>query len=530
MKKLLILTTIIIVLCWATVGSADMQTDLVIKSFDDYLSYMKEGQYDQASAQWLSDYIYEVYKFGIVYTNAPYKYDCNSHLTEHLDEYKQDQLEITYTAMPSMYDVYKILVRYDDKGGDENSEVEGEYYLMRGDDAGFYLAPNYWPLLPNMDTREGKYYKLYYNKEIQINDTALMHIDLLVDSMAENLQLSPQLLERLSMDKFNYFLCENANQIALYAGKYIPGWHDPAGDFIVTNYLPHGMPMADFLIKYKLSELPLYTLPFMEKGLAVYLGGRAGADLGVFGQMVKFSLESDFMKLEDILAADDFEEKTGGPDFGYTLSAYFIAYLTKEFGIDKVLDIYLQSSGDREFVDSCSINTVKGILEKQTGKTWYSLESGFGEYFKNVDFNIELVEDTDGSILYQSGTPEVSVTLYENGDFLILDAYSNNTGDTVNAAMLIGYPGATVTQNYRSSLFEKHFPEKQYDGQFYGLIFGPEELGVYNYLTNEIESKYITSLSNPDEMLDPAHITFRIPKKLLPGDFDQLTMEIIELP
>ncbi|HDS01888.1 MAG TPA: hypothetical protein ENO22_15195 [candidate division Zixibacteria bacterium] len=530
MKKLLIPSTIILVLCWAAVGSADMQTELVIKSFDEYLSYMKEGQYDQASAQWLPDYIYEVYKFGIFYTNAPYKYDCNSYLTEHLDEYKQDQLEITYSAMPSMYEVYKILARYDENSGNGNSGAQDEYYLMKGADANFYLVPNYWPLLPNMDSKEGKYYKLYYNKESQINDSALAHIDLLVDSIARRLELSPQLLERLSMDKFNYFLCENANQIAIYAGRYVPGWHDPAGDFIITNYLPHGTPMADFLIKYKLSELPLHTLPFMEKGLPVYLGGRAGADLGVFGQMVRFSLESDFMKLEDILSAADFEEKTGGPDFGYTLSAYFVGYLVEELGIGGVLDIYLQLSGDGEFVDTCSMNTVKSILENQTGRDWQSLESGFEDYFNQVEFNMDLVEKASGNVLYQSGTPGISVSLYMDGDYLILDAYANDEGSAVNAAMLLNNTGADITGNYRSSLFEKHFPEREYDGQYYGLIFGPEELGVYNYLTNEIAAKYISSLADPDQQVDPSHITFKIPRSILPGDFGQLTLEVFEMP
>ncbi|MBD3219153.1 MAG: hypothetical protein GF310_12835 [candidate division Zixibacteria bacterium] len=530
MRKILIPLAIGLFILISAASSVHAQTDLVISRFNNYLSYMKGGQYDQASTLWLPEYIQEVYKFGIYYTNAPFKYDCNSYLTQNIDDYMHSKFEVTYSAVPSMYNVFKILVNYEVKNGKGAALPREDYYMMKGDDANFYLVPRYWPLLENMQVKEGKYFNLYYFKEKQINDSALAHTDALIEEIAQKIELPPELIERLSMDKLNYFLCENANQIAVYAGKYVPGWHDPAGNFIITNYLPHGTPVADFLIKYKLNELPLYTLPFMEKGLSVYLGGRAGASLDVFGQMVRFSLESDFMKLEDILSASDFDEKTGGPDFAYTLSAYFAGYLMQEFGIEKVSDLYLQLSGEKRFVDTCSGTTVKNILKEKTGKDWAALEKGFMKYFKDIEFGIEIVDKADGDVLYQSGTSGSTIALYKKGDDLILDASANDAKSAVNAAMLLKMDESSFTGDYESSLYEKHFPDSEYERQIYGLIFGPDEIGVYNYLTNEIVAKYITSLADPGGQNEPSRMTFRFPGKLIPGDFDRLKLELIEKP
>ena len=530
MKNAIKLTKVFLLVILTSTIFADPQTDLVNKRFGSYLDYMKAGQYDLASARWLPEYVYEVYKFGIYYSNVPFKYDCNSYLARHIQDYMKGEIEVTYSALPSMYEVYKILARYKNKSDKNSQEIRDDYYLMRGDNADYFIAPQYWPLLKNIKVKEGEYFKLYYFKESQINDSALTHTDKIIREIAAKLELSDDLLERLSLDKLNYFLCENANQIAIYAGEYKPGWHDPAGNFIITNYLPHGTPIADFMIKYKLRELPFYALPFMEKGLSVYLGGRAGASLDVFGQMAKFSLESDFMKLEDILSSNDFAEKTGGPDFSYTLSAYFMDYLVGQFGIEKILSLYLKLSGDMAFVDSCSMDTIKDILKDETGKSWSSLEKGFKEYFASMDFGLELTDLAEGDIVYQTGTPKYSVTLFENGDDLILDAQSIDKTSPVNAAFLLKEVVPGATGEYQSSLFEKHFPEREYDGQCFGMILGPEEIGVYNYLTNNIEAKYISSLANPGNPIDPAHITFKIPIKLLPGAFDRLTLEFIEIP
>jgi hypothetical protein len=531
MKKLVLTVICTTLIFAASVARGDAERDLVQERFQKYLEFMKNGQSDLATSVWLPDYIYNVYKFGISYTNAPFKFDCASPLTENLSAFQDGKLVVKYSIVPYAYGVYKILLTLSNPGSTEHP-IRGAYYMMKGEDANFYLVPNYWPLLANMKVYEGKYYNLYYFKDKQVNDSALAAMDSKIESMAARLGISDESMQRLSADKLNYLLCENPNQVKEYSGHMVPGWHNPADNFVISSYLPHSRILADFLIVYKLRELPLHTIPFMDKGLAVDLGGRAGARLDVFAQMVEFSLKSDFLKLEDILSSKDFDVKTGGPDFAYTLSGYFIDYLIDKIGMDNVLTLYKAFSGDLSFVDTLSVSSCKAMLEQATGMQWAAIEGDFADYTRDkLRSGISFASsDPDGKIVYQSGSPKYSVTLFNDADELVVDALSLDGKSPVKAALIIRNPSTSYKSEFQSTLFDKHFPEQEYSAAYYSIIFGPEEIGTYDYLTDEITSKYIVSLSESQENMNPAHLIFKFKKALIPADFSKLKIDLVEMP
>ncbi len=531
MKKLVLITVCAILIFTASTVWANAERDLVNERFQKYLDLLKAGQSDQASGLWLPDYIYNVYKFGITYTNAPFKFDCASPLMENLEAYQDGKVELKYSIVPYSYGVYKMIVTINNPTSSAEP-IRAEYYMMRAEDANFYLVPNYWPLLASMKTYEGKYFRLYYFKDKQVNDSALADTDARIEKMAERLGISEENLERLAADKINYFLCENVNQVTEYSGRKVPGWHDPSSDFVISNYLPHSRVLADFLIIYKFRELPLHTIPFMQKGLGVALGGMGGARLNVFSQMVGFSLKSDYLKLEDILSNEDFDTKTGGPDFAFTLSGYFLNYLINKYGMDKTLALYNDFSGDAEFVDTLSMAGCKAIFEKGVGKKWAEIEKDFSnDYGREATSDIAFISgDPGGKTLFQSGTSKYAVELYNDGDDLVVDARSFDETTPVKAALVFNSPSSKTMPGYFSTLYEKHFPDGEYSGEFYSIIFGPDEIGTYDYLTNEITSKYIVSLSESPDDLNPAHMIFKFKKDLIPADFTKLKIDLVEMP
>jgi hypothetical protein len=508
--------------------TAESEKDMVKLRFGRYLTLLKQGQYDLATGLWLDAYNTEVYKFGISYNEVPIKFDCNSPLALNIDAYRGGKAKVDFDVINRAMGEYSVNLKVT-AGGEESIY---RYTMIRDEDARFYLVPRFWSLLMAMKTVGGKYYKLYYFRERQINDSALAMLDRKIEELAAKIGLDQEALERIADDKLSYVLCENPVQVKELSGVMESGWHDPASNFIITSYLPHPKVLADFLITYKLRERPLFTLPFMEKGLPVFLGGRAGARLNVFGQLIDFSLKSDFLKAGDILNAAEFADKTGGPDFAYALAGYFNAYLSDLMGMDKILALYLRLSGDRMFLDTCSGEMVKSTLKNISGKTWEELENDFLVYFEqHWLYGIYPYEgQPEGEIIYQSGTSKFKLEVYQNENKYVFDARSFDDSTEIYGSLLFHYNSSQYDSEYESSLYEKHFPFGHYDKQFYGIIFCQDEVGTYNYLTNEITAKYISSLTENLVAFEPGHITFSIEKELIPSDFSLFRLELVEMP
>jgi hypothetical protein len=521
-KKSICLLILSILILMISNVAAETEKDIVKLRFGRYLTLLKRGQFDLATSLWLDDYVSEVYKFGISYNEVPIKFDCNSPLVLNIDEYRSGKARVDFDVINRAIGEYNVNLKIT-VGGEESFY---RYTLIRDEDARFYLAPRFWSLLMAMKTVEGKYYKLYYFRDRQINDSALAALDKKIEELAAMIGLDPDALERIADDKLSYVLCENLIQAKELSGVTEPGWHDPASNFIITSYLPHPGVLADFLITYKLRECSLYTLPFMEKGLPVFLGGRGGARLSVFGQLIDFSLKSDFLKPADILNAAEFVDKTGGPDFAYALSGYFNGYLHDLLGMDKMLALYLRLSGDRMFIDTCSGEMVKAALKDISGKSWDELENDFLAYFeKQWSYGIYPFEgQPGGEIIFQSGTSKFKLDVYDDGDKYIFDAKSFEDSGAIYGALMFHYNSSQYDSEYESSLYEKHFSSNYYDKQFYGIIFCQDEVGTYNYLTNEITAKYISSLTEKSAAFEPGHITFSIEKELIPR------LELVEMP
>ncbi len=508
----------------------NIEKEMVEERFTQYLQHMIAGEYDRATAFWNNDYLYDVYKFGIAYENAPYKFDCRSPLINYLDSIREGRKKLDFKIVPKAVNIYSAYVEIEDVKLVDQEAVNYQYWMIQGEDKLFYLAPRYWAPISTLQIYEGDYYRLYYSKDTQINDSALARVDREIMQMAGLLDIDSASMQRLAADKLNYFLCENFNQVKEYADVTSqPGIHDPAGDYLITSYFPHQKIIADFLITFKLRNLPLYTQPFIRTGLAVYLGGRAGMNLSSFAQMAHFSYQSDFVDFNDILTYEGFHQRSGGPDFSYTLSGYFVGYLLEHSDMDKMLELYLALGGSKAEVEEMNLEQVKESVEKTMDMKWGDIEKGFENYLrKHVDDMIAPVENIAATRkVYQSGTGKITVIIYADDEWYYLDAESLDRNSPARAALLFG-PKVRLIKDYESTLFPKHFPDLSYQGQYYGIIFDEAEIGTYNYLTNEISSKYIMSLAGNGSSGESWRARFRVNKELIPADFDNLEIKIID--
>jgi hypothetical protein len=84
--------------------------------------------------------------------------------------------------------------------------------------------------------------------------------------------------------------------------------------------------------------------------------------------------------------------------------------------------------------------------------------------------------------------------------------------------------------DYQSGLFADHLPNASYDGESYGIQFSQSEAGLYNYYTDTLVAKYISSFSPSDEYWNPEKriMRFRLAKSVLSQRVSDLRLKLVE--
>ncbi|MBD3380706.1 MAG: hypothetical protein GF404_00775 [candidate division Zixibacteria bacterium] len=504
--------------------SHDLQ-DEALRTFKRYLNNVQAADYNACAGFWNSEYLREVYKLGISYSDAPYKFDLHSPLFAHQQDFSLGRIKVQYQVVAPGLKEFKILVNL--RGDDVNKDYE--YFLKQAGDAKFYFMPRYWTTMQNMKTYEGRYYELHYFNSTQINDSALARLDREIEEIGAKLELSEREMRRVEADKLTYILCANSNQVRQMAGHETSGWHDRSANILITSFLPHGQLVADLLIDYKLGEIATGTIPLLRYGLPVFLGGLPGADLGAYGELAYYGLANDLYQVADLLTYEGFEEKIGGADFAYPLAGYFLEFLHDRMEMKGLLSLYKQFSANRDSVEKIAVSEIRMKLYDYAEKTIDKLADEFEKKFKKqIGSDLSWGGNPKGEVVYQSGTGEYSLNIYDQGDHYVVEAEGFKPDQPISCALVFSLKGSILAPDYQPTLFTKHFPEHSYQNQYYSLIFDSQEAGTYDYLEDCITAKHLVHLNGTPDDYDQSHLVYSVDKKLLPADFSQFKIEIVE--
>ena len=528
MKKTTFTSVILLLLLTSLLTAQVSQKSRVEKLVDNYIENLLSGEYNQASTAWNDNYLQSVYKFGIWYDDMLCKFDCNSPLMPYLDDLKSGKFQYSIKVFSTALNFYQIILTVEG----ENLKDEIDYYRAQRFGTVWFLVPNYWPDYMVMQKVESKYLAVYHFNENQINDSALAIADQLIEKISTRLGMQESDFERLEADKITYLLCQTLSQFKELTHISEPGWHDPANNFLISTNLPHGRILAEFLVTYHLGEKSRHTLPLLEKGLTVALGDRAGTALENFYQLIAYSLQEEFLKPEDLLTVQDFTNKTGGPDFAYTLAGFFFRYLETEIEMSRLLELYKSLSRGQVELESLTADGIKDIIKDVTGQKWSNLEKGFKKYFENIFQKTVYPVDSipKGDVVFQSGTPNFSLTISEFENWYYVESHAFNKLTPVSLAVLIKPVQPQQQNTYQSTLFPKLLGFRDYAKEFYGIVFNTQEIGIYNYQTNEITGKYITAMDFEEKKTDDGRVRFKFCKDLLTAEFSDFVIELVEMP
>jgi hypothetical protein len=463
--------------------------------FRTYLDALKSGQWEEAEGCWVATDIEKSLRLGINYAGIPNKYDCASSLARTRENIRSGLVNVSLIDIEENDKGAKLFINLTTTA----DTTSFHYYSIKTDD-GWRLSAPHHVLTRDWRVKSTLYARIYYTDASRVNSIACQSLDDFIESTGQVLALSQDDMSRLANQKIDYYLCDES-QIKSLTGFETEGITDLPSDAVITRHLPHKHELTHLLINYALKNIPLYTTPFLQEGIACHLGGRWGRSPGVIAYTGYAVFKYELADLEDILTFNDFHYTIGSPDVSYPISALFVNYMIEEISMDNFKLIYRELSGTIHDIRGFSLDTVSSIIEKVWGKSWDDIESGFNLWWPQFaatgimpiseepgDIEPKMIHDNGGmiAILDQGSTIGFFVTL---GD------------DRTAGFLLLKDPAQESDEGYVSYLFKQHLPDEGYGGERYGIRLSPDEIGLYDYLCNELVASFILSFSgNPDSL------------------------------
>ena len=344
-----------------------------------------------------------------------------------------------------------------------------EYYLK---DSSIASKPFYYSR--NWKVKASNHFKFFISDETLFNNYSIDQLEKFVDTMFDVLKFSEQQKREIKQKKIYYLLCQDEEEIKKVTGFATRGIYILAQDYVVTTYNTHYHELVHFLINYKLKELPLYTHPFLQEGLAVAFGGRGGLDAHTISEMGVFLIKSGFANHKDLLSKLDFQKTDAS--ISYSISGLYTDFLIKNIGIDNYLKLYRKYSGTSDKVLSEKINEEDLLSVDKWNLFIDSLSSQ----------NPVMIKKELSVLEYEPIAKQNNFEVYKNEE-----EYFFRIKDT----LLIGTK--EKVKNYQSKIFNEHFTNRKYKSEKYLIIANQNEISVYNLFSNNLIGKYVASFSIP---------------------------------
>lgn len=487
-----------------------------------YLDAIQSGDWVKVREFWLPQEVEKSQRFGITYQGISAKYDCASSLITNYEKMAAGLIGISIENITSENNEAKFDIRQTYK----SDTLLTRYYAQKIDGR-WYLVSSMYANAKGWKKYTTRFANVYCHDTSLINDYALSMLDDFISGTGGMFGVEPERMSLLEKEKIDYYLCSE-NEFKKLTGYDAHGITNLPFDAIITRHLPHTHEITHFMINYALRDLPLYTLPVLQEGLAVDHGGRWGKSPAVLDQLGYVLLKNQYCSLNELLTFDNFNIDLGMPDISYPVSGLFVDYLIAKKGMENFKRLYLELSGSYDLLRSWDKEYIISVFEKYLGMNWISIQSDFSSFCQRYEEGdiYSVSKDIEGKSIKVLDLNGSHLRIYESADeyYFILDSLP----DTAWAVLLFIEPEEKVNSAYQSGLFYEQLNKGAYGGQKYGLRFNSEEAGLYDYYTDIMKAKYIRSF-DPDSHYwspDGRTVRFALKKALLPKPIENYDLKL----
>jgi len=491
--------------------------------FNAYVQAVVDGEWEKTEAYWLPEEMQASKRLGIIYTGVKAKYDCASPLINALEGIRSGDVKMKLADTVQHGDWTQISVQL--VALDESVSIP--YYLVKSE-GDWKLVSSLFVHTRDWKRHDTRYVTIHFKDASLINEYALKELDGFVVSMGEHLGISEADMECLEKEKIVYYLCDREEMKRL-TGFFACGMTNLQFDAIISRHLPHYHEIAHLLVNYALKETPLYTLPCFQEGVAVCFGGRWGKSPQVLFQLGHFTLSQRLFQLNDVLTYLGFHKTVGNPDFSYPLSGIFVKFLIEEFGIERFKLLYRKFSGTADDVRVISLEDVQSTISEVCETPWVEIQKKFTGYWGECEFSgIIPVPSLSGEPVEIIKSEHLSAQIWDSEDAYLFEIRA--TTGIPNGVILMKYQSPSEAEGYKSRLFSEHLPTEQYGSEIYGIPFAIDEVGLYNYYTNNLLAKYILIFSPGNEYWDQEKqtIRFRLKKSFFNQSISDFQLRLAE--
>lgn len=418
------------------------QSDLFLKALinkENVLAYIDKDELQRSQ------------RLGISYTGVEYKALISFDIDESIkNDIKANSLQCNINEEKLEEDYFKVTFSVPFKS---YSKI---FYLKSGK----FVSPSSY-FSRDWKTIESKYFIFKIREPKYFNDYCIKKLDEFIDSMSLTLNFDEQQMKLLEKEKIYYILCKDENEIEQVTGFNTRGIYIIAFDEIITTYNTHYHELAHLLINYKLKNLSLYTLPFFMEGFAVAIGGRGGISKNVVLDMGWYLQKSGFMVYDSIISNEGFYNEDAS--MTYPLAGLYNAFLMKNIGIEKYLELYRFVNGSLEDLKTFNF-----------GKLNLPANDKFIKFLKEYEVTMNI--SVDDSKKKENGYLKFSIDALR----LILPDDLKEIRDNY------------VSKKYNEVFYKNADEVCKYK---YGITADSSSISVYNFYTNDIIASYSVNFS-----------------------------------
>ncbi|MFQ5606341.1 MAG: hypothetical protein ACE5GA_00215 [Candidatus Zixiibacteriota bacterium] len=466
----------------------------------EYLDLIEQGNLESAAQYWHPSARRRASRLGISYENIPIKEDLNSPVIKSAALNPEISVKYGSALEDGFFSVY-ILATH---GG----APLGYHYYARASGGYHWLVYSQDYVARDWRRVESRFFRFHISplRSRYFNRIAAAALDQFVDSVGHLLGVNRAGLRLLEKEKIDYYYCDDVSEVKRISGAEVRGLHDLASDALITSSFPHYHEVAHLLVNYRLKSLPLTTLPFLQEGLATYLGGRANRAPASLLDMASYLYRMDVVGVDSLLELMAFHNDLDA-SIAYSGAALFIKSLVDRYGLDRLLNLYLELSGNFTLAATFNSSAIRRAVEKHTGASWKEVLDGFRENYVTGGFGAadsypRLRAEASMPDVAGNGPPQKPTAGLPGAEVsIIADRFYvrglPNVSGTTKGTVFLG-TGRDM-EILASELYDEQFGQRPFPGRRFGIRFDQHEAGLYDYATSTLVAKYIASFDPGSE-------------------------------
>lgn len=494
-----------------------------------YIKALVDARWEDAASYWAPEAIAASERLGIRYTGTHAKYDCNSWIYMMLDSIRADRANYSVRKHGRHFDWAEVEVtikpkyRYEIKifgtTLDFGRTYSTIYYLVKR--GGTYKIVSPFEILTRDWPRwESRYLRVHCEDSAKINEFSLSYVDHFIDSVATVLEIPPLRMTLLEREKIDYYLVP-VEDVEKLTGVHAMGIALQSFNCIVTNFLAHTHEIAHILVDFAVEEAPRKTARFLSEGVAMTLGGGGHMSPAVALQRGVSWTKHDAANFDYVLPSD---ESFGGRRqfwLSYTAGAVFADCLIRSLGPRGFLDLYRRfsvcDSVPLEFDRVAVMDSLEAVMGMSYDRyvTDCRKESQKRYRYSGIRPRAQVPERTPD---VESVTDEFTVRVWDTDSLYVFEIES--TGPTPEGGFLFDCGDGGLVTDFESILFGRQFPDEEYQGECFGLLFSVKSVGLYNYRFDRVEALLMAGFHKDDVSIWHPFaqcLRFQVEQRLLPG-------------